>query len=58
MHYNASHNDTECGTMSAKDRALWLAIRRALIIILGAIEDHINMERTKQPNHEKRKKAV
>lgn len=44
--------------MSAKDRAFWLAIRQALLIALGAVEDYAGMERTKQPNHEKRRKAA
>lgn len=35
----------------AKNKALWLAIRQALLIVLGAIEDFLGMERTRQPKH-------
>ncbi len=35
------------------DRALWLSIRQALIIVLGAIEDYLGMERSITPRHKR-----
>jgi hypothetical protein len=36
------------------DRTLWLAIRQALLIVLGAIEEYLGLERTKEPKHKER----
>ena len=38
-----------------KERILWMALRQALIIILGAIEDYLEMERSIVP---RRKRAA
>ena len=32
-------------------RTLWLGMRQALLIALGAIEDFLGLERTKEPKH-------
>jgi len=32
--------------MEERQRALWLVIRRALIMILGALEDYLDIERS------------
>jgi len=37
----------------APDRQLWLAIRQALIIILGAIEDRLEMQRSIVPKRKR-----
>lgn len=37
--------------MSEQSRALLLALRQALIIALGAIEDYLGMERSIIPKH-------
>lgn len=37
--------------MSAEVRALLLAMRQAMIIALGAIEDYLGMERSIIPKH-------
>lgn len=37
--------------MSERQRALLLALRQALIIALGAIEDYLGMERSIIPKH-------
>lgn len=34
-----------------KERALLLAIRQALLIVLGAIEEYLGMERSVTPKH-------
>lgn len=36
-----------------KERTLWLAVRQALIIIIGAIEDYIGLERSIVPKRKK-----
>ena len=44
--------------ISAEDpdnRKLWLAIRQALLIVLGAIEDLLGLKRSVIPKHEKKK---
>jgi hypothetical protein len=40
--------------MDEKHRTLWISIRQALLIVLGAIEEHLGMERSKPPKHERR----
>ena len=37
-----------------KQRTLWLAVRQALIIALGAIEDYLDLERSITPRHKRR----
>jgi hypothetical protein len=37
--------------MSERQRALFLALRQALIIALGAIEEYLGMERSIMPRH-------
>lgn len=37
--------------VNTKTRALLLAIRQALLLILGAIEDYLSMARTKENTH-------
>ena len=34
-------------------RNLWLAIRQALIIVLGAIEEYLGLERSIVPKHKR-----
>ena len=41
------------GTVS-KERILLMAIRQALIIALGAIEDYLEMERSIVPRHKRK----
>lgn len=36
-----------------KERALLMAIRQALLIALGAIEDYLDMERSIVPKHKR-----
>jgi hypothetical protein len=43
----------ECATMDLRSRTLALAVRQALIIILGAIEDWLGMERSIVPRHKR-----
>jgi len=40
-------------TADTKQRVLLLSIRQALLIILGAIEDYLGMERSVIPKHAK-----
>jgi len=40
-------------SMPKKQHRLWLAIRQALIIALGAIEDYLNMERSIIPRRKR-----
>jgi hypothetical protein len=40
----------------AKNRALLMTVRQALIMLLGAVEDYLGMPRSVQPKH-KREKA-
>ncbi len=40
--------------MSKQERFLWLAIRQALLIILGAVEDYLGLPRTRIPKHRRR----
>jgi hypothetical protein len=35
-------------------RALWLAIRQALLIMLGAVETYLGMDRSIIPKHERK----
>ena len=35
------------------DRKFWLAFRQALIIVLGAIEDMLEMQRSIVPKHKR-----
>ena len=35
------------------ERTLWLAIRQALLIVLGAIEDALGIERSVIPKHKR-----
>ena len=37
-----------------KTKALLLSVRQAIIIVLGAIEDYLSMERSIVPKHRKR----
>jgi hypothetical protein len=37
-------------------RILWLAIRQALLIALGAIEEFLGLERTRIPKHKREEK--
>lgn len=37
--------------MSEQQRKLLMSIRTAILIILGALEDYLGMERTKEPRH-------
>jgi hypothetical protein len=39
--------------MDSRTRALFVAVRQALIIALGAIEDYLEMERSITPKHKK-----
>jgi len=39
--------------MTDRERTLWLALRQALIIALGAIENYLGLERTKPPKRSK-----
>ena len=41
------------GIMTLEHRAFWLSIRQALIIMLGAIEDLLEMERSITPKHKR-----
>ena len=43
--------------MSDSERKLWLAIRHALIMILGAIEDFLEMPRSIVPRRKRRWKG-
>lgn len=36
-----------------KSRALWLAIRQACIIIIGAVEEFLGLERSIVPKHKR-----
>lgn len=37
--------------MSERDKRLWLSFRQALIMVLGAIEDYLGLERSITPKH-------
>ena len=39
--------------MDDKTRALLMIVRECLIILLGAIEKYLGIERTKQPRHQR-----
>jgi len=39
--------------MTDADRVLWLAIRQALLIVLGAIEERLGMERSVLPKRKR-----
>jgi len=36
-----------------RERILWVAIRQALLLVLGAIEDYLGMERSIIPKHKR-----
>jgi hypothetical protein len=38
----------DCATMDARTRVLLMAVRQALIIALGALEDYLELERSIQ----------
>lgn len=40
-------------TKPDKERVLWMSFRQALIIILGAIEDYLEMPRSVIPRHKR-----
>ncbi len=39
--------------LSVKQAALLLAVRQALLIVLGAVEDYLNMDRSVIPKHKR-----
>lgn len=39
--------------MSDRERALWLAIRQAVLICLGAIETYLGLDRTVVPKRKR-----
>lgn len=47
-------------TLVTRERVLWLAIRQALLIMLAAIEVHLDMERTRETrlDRKERERAV
>jgi hypothetical protein len=49
-----SQNQHECATIDSRDRTFWMAIRQALIMALGAIEDYLGLERSIVPRHKRR----
>jgi len=51
-------NSAENVTVDQRQRALWFAVRQALIIILGAIEDYLGIERSIVPRHKRRREHV
>jgi len=46
---------TEAHVIDNKTRVLLLAIRQALLMALGALEDYLNLERSIIPKHRKAK---
>ena len=43
--------DTDCQAVHPRTRTLLVAIRQALIIALGALEDYLGMQRSIMPKH-------
>jgi hypothetical protein len=43
--------DTEYRNIDCRTKALLFAIREALYLVLGAIEDYLNIPRTKEGTH-------
>ena len=43
--------------MSEAERTLWLGIRQALLIALGAIEEALGLERSRQPKHKREERG-
>ena len=43
----------QSGDIMGKDRTLWMVVRRALIMVLGAIEDYLDLERTRSRSTKK-----
>jgi hypothetical protein len=39
--------------MTTPDREFWLAVRQALIIVLGAIEEYLGMQRSIVPRRKR-----
>lgn len=44
-------------TIEPREKALWYAVRQALIIILGAIEDYLCIERSIVPRHKRNRET-
>jgi hypothetical protein len=55
---NSSDSPNERGIIvSDEERVFWLAIRQGLLIMVGAIERKLNMERSVEPRHKRSKAA-
>jgi len=39
--------------MTDRERSLWLALRRALLMALGALEDYLGLPRSVVPKHKR-----
>jgi hypothetical protein len=55
---NSSDSPNERGIIASdEERVFWLAIRQGLLIMVGAIERKLNMERSVEPRHKRSKAA-
>lgn len=43
----------ECAITDPRTRVLLMAVREALLMVLGALEDYLCIQRTKEPNHKR-----
>lgn len=41
--------------MTDNDRAFWLSFRQAVLIVLGALEDRLGLERSVTPKHKRKR---
>lgn len=39
--------------MDERTRALWMAVRQCLLMLLGAVEDYLELERSVIPRHKR-----
>jgi len=53
--HSTPQTQNECVTIDPRVRVLWLGIRQGLIIVLGAIEDYLGVERSIVPRHKRRR---
>jgi len=47
------YHETDARTTDDSSRVLWLAVRQALLIVLGAVETYLGLERTVIPKRKR-----